>query len=137
YTAIGWTQSGDTAAHAGPDNAAAGFASHRECNQPGRSCGTRPGARSRRSFFQEPWIHGLSAKPDIVQRQGSETELCHEHRTGLVQSADNRCIVCRDAIAVRFSAVGCGNTCCVEKVLCSPGNSMQGPAISSRRNFGV
>ena len=62
------TQSGNAAPHRRTDNAAAGLAPDREPDQSRRSGRTRTRARSRRRLFQQPRIHRLSTKPNIVQR---------------------------------------------------------------------
>ena len=83
-TAEGGPQPGNSAPHAGADNAAACLASDRESDKACGSCGTGSCARTGGSFFQQPWIHGLSAEPNIVQCKGTHAELGNEYRAGIV-----------------------------------------------------
>src|SRR5437667_4231235 len=75
HAAVGGPQSGDAATHARADDAAAGFAANRETDQPRRSGGAGAGAGTGGAFLEEPGVHGLSAEPNIVERQGAQAEL--------------------------------------------------------------
>src|SRR5207244_6420031 len=90
HAAVSGARPGDSATHAGADDAAAGLAANREADQARRSSGARTGAGARRAFLREPRVHRLPAEPNIVERQGAETELCYEHGTRGVQTLDDR-----------------------------------------------
>ena len=87
------TQSGNAAAHRGAHDAASGFAADGEANQARSGRRARPGARSRRTFFQQPRIHGLPAKPDVVQRQRAHAQLGHQHSAGCIEPLSHRAIL--------------------------------------------
>jgi hypothetical protein len=74
------------------DDAAAGLAADRKSYQPGGRSGAWSGARPRRALFEQPQIHGLTAEPDIVERQRSQTHLGHLHGASLAQAFHHRAI---------------------------------------------
>ena len=137
HAAVGWAQASDAAAHRGADDAAAGLASDREANQSGSGGRTGTCTRTGRAFFQQPRIHGLAAKPDVVERESAEAQLGDQHSTGGIQTRNDSAVFSGNAIAVGFCAVSGGNVGRVEQILRAPGNSVKRPAIMPSGNFGV
>src|SRR5580704_2887252 len=72
YTTIGGTQASHAAAHAGADDAAAGFATDRKRHQSRGSGSARASATAGRSLFEKPGVHRLAAEPDVVESQRAE-----------------------------------------------------------------
>jgi hypothetical protein len=81
---------------------------------------------------KQPGIHGLSAKPDVVQRQRAQAELGNQHRASIVQPRSHRGIFAGNAIAIWLGAVGRRNAGRIEQVFRAPGNAMQRSAIFCR-----
>ena len=84
---IGGAQAGDAAAHGRTDDAAFGFTADSEAHKPCSGGRARAGARTGRAFFQQPRIHGLAAKPDVVERQRAQAQLGHQHGAGVDSDA--------------------------------------------------
>src|SRR6266404_9621601 len=131
HTAVGGTQPGDAAAHAGADDATAGFAADGETDEACRGGGAGTGAGAGRAFFQKPRVHGLSAKPNIVEGERAEAELGDEHGARGVQALDDGRVVFRNAIAERLGAVGGADSGGVQKILAAPGDAVKRAAIFS------
>ena len=135
--AVGGAQSGDAAAHAGADDAAAGLAADGETDQArGGGC-ARSGARAGRAFFEQPRIHGLAAEPNIVERQRAEAELGDEHGARVVQALHHGGVLIRDAVAEWLGAPGGRNAGGVEQVFAAPRDAVQRAAIFAGGDFGV
>ncbi len=137
HASIRGPQSGDSAAHAGADDAAAGLAANREADESSRRGRPRPGAGARRSFLQQPRVHRLSPEPDVIQCQRAEAELGDQHGARSVQPFHHGGVFFRNAVAVRLRAIGCGNSGGVQKILPAPWNSVQRPAVLARGDFFV
>src|SRR5581483_67825 len=75
YAAECRPQARDAAAHAGRDDAASRLAADRETDETRGVRGAGTGARARGALLEQPRIHGLSAKPDIVERERAEAQL--------------------------------------------------------------
>ena len=135
--AVGGAQASDAAAHAGADDAAAGFAADGEGDETCSRGSAGAGARTGRTFFEIPGIHRLTAKPDVVERERAHAELGDQHRAGLVETLDHRGILLGDAVAERLSAVSRGNARGVEEIFCAPGNAVQRAAIVAGGDFRV
>src|SRR5204862_7327445 len=99
------------------DDAAAGFAADGESDESGGGGGARSGAGAGRPFLEQPGIHGLSAEPDVVERERAERELREQHRAGGIEPADDDGISGRDAILERLRAVRRRDAFGVEEVL--------------------
>src|SRR6266850_8538771 len=123
HSAVGWAQSGDAAAHAGADDAATGFAADGKADEACRGGGPGTGARARCSFFQEPRVHRLSAKPNIVEGKRAKAELGEEHSARGVKALDDGGVIFRNAIAERLGAIGGGDSGGVQKILAAPRNA--------------
>ena len=103
-----------------------------------RSCRrARSGARSRRRFLEQPRIHRLPAEPDVVERQRSQAELGHQHRSRFMQTLHDDGIFFGHAIAERLCAIGRSNSRRVEQILAAPRDAVQRSAIFARGNFFV
>ena len=74
--AVSGTQPGDAATHTGADDASAGLAADREAHQSCGRGGAWASARTGGAFFEQPWIHGLPTKPNVIEREGAEAEFC-------------------------------------------------------------
>src|SRR5262249_40905384 len=135
--AVGGTQAGNAATHAGRDDAATGFAADREADEPGRSGGAGAGAGAGSTFFQKPRIHGLAAEPYVVEGKGAQAQFGHQHGAGLVQAAHDGRIGGRNAAAEGLGAVGGGNALSVEQVFAAPGDSVQRAAILAGGDLAV
>src|SRR5207302_7966364 len=135
--AIGGAKAGDATAHAGADDAAAGFAADGEADQPRSGGRAGAGAGAGSAFFEEPGIHGLAAKPDVVERERAKTELGKENRAGVVQALDDGGGLRGDAVAKRLRAISGRDSSGVEKVFAAPGDAMKGPAIFAGGDFSV
>src|SRR5262249_48314349 len=127
--AIGRTQAIHSAAHARCHDAASGLAADTEADQSrgGRSARSGTGARS--AFVEIPRIHCLTAEPNVVQCQSTETELRDQYSASIVQLLHDGCIAFWDAIAERLGSIRGADPCCVEQILSSPRNAVQRPAI--------
>src|SRR5579883_2477184 len=136
-TAIGGTQAGDATAHAGRDDAAAGFAANGKADEASGGGGTGAGAGARSAFFEQPGIHGLPAEPDVIEREGAEAEFGDEDRAGSVEAFHDGCVLFGDAVAKRFGAVGGGNAGGVEEILAAPGNAVERSAVLAGGDFSV
>src|SRR5216684_9048429 len=79
HATVSGAQPGDAATHAGADDAAAGFAANRKAHQTGSGSGAWAGAGTGSAFLKEPGVHGLSAEPNVVERERAEAELRQEH----------------------------------------------------------
>ena len=137
HAAVGGAQSGDAAAHAGRNDAAAGFAADGESDQSSGGGGAGAGARSGGALFEQPGIHGLATEPDVVEGERAEAELGEQDGAGGVQALDDGGVFCGNAIAKRLGAIGGGDSGGVEKIFSAPGNSVQRAAIFSCGDFGV
>ena len=87
------------------------------------------------AFFQQPRIHRLAAKPDIVERQRAQAELGDQHGAGFVQTLYDRGIFAGHAIAERLRAVGGWNSRGVQQILAAPRDAVQRSAIFARGDF--
>src|ERR1700751_6078758 len=133
--AVGGPQSGDAATHGRADDAPAGLAADGETNQARGGGGARSGTGAGGGLLDQPRVHGLSAKPDVVERERAEAQLGDEHSAGGVKALYHSGVFAGDAIAERLGAVGGGDAGGIEQVFSSPGNAMQGAAIFSGGDF--
>src|SRR2546421_2909877 len=133
--AVGGPQSGEAAAHAGADDAAAGFAANGETDQPRRGGRAGAGAGTGGAFLEEPGVHRLSAEPNIVEREGAEAELRKEHGACRVEALHDGGIVFGNAVAERLGAIGGRNSGGVQKILAAPGNTVKRSAILAGGDF--
>ena len=137
HAAEGGAQPGDSATHAGADDAAAGLAADGEADQPRRRGGARASAGARRAFFQEPRVHGLSAKPNVVEGERAETELREEHGACGVKALHDGGVFFRNAIAERLGAVSSGDSGGVQKILAAPRDAVKRTAVFAGGDFFV
>src|SRR5690348_5495227 len=135
YPAISRAKAGDSATRARGNDASAGLASNGKPNQSGGDGSAGAGARAGRSFFEKPGIHRLSAEPCVVEGECAKTQLGNKHRAGIVQSFGYGCIFGGCAIPEGLGAVGCWNSCGVEKIFGAPRDSVQRPAIFAGSNL--
>ena len=137
HPAVRRTQPGNAAAHGRAHDAAAGLAPDREAHQSRRSGCARARARSRRSFFEQPRVHGLSAEPDIVERQSSEAQLGDQHRTRLMKTLHDRGVLGGHAVSEGLGAVGSRDAGSVKKIFGAPWDAVQRPAVFARGDLGI
>ena len=135
--AVGGTQAGNAATHAGADDAAAGFAADGKADESGSGGGSGAGTGTGSAFFEEPGIHGLPAEPNVVEGQSAEAEFGEKHGAGGVEAFYNGGVFFRNAIAEWFSAVGSGDVGGVEKILAAPGDAVKRAAIFTSGDFCV
>src|SRR5947207_4113769 len=135
--AISGAKTGDAATHAGADNAAARFATDGEADESGRSGGAGPGAGAGSAFLKQPRIHGLPTEPNVIQSKRTEAQLRDENGAGVVEALHDGGVFCRNSISKGFGAVGGGDSGSVEKILATPGNTVERPPVFARGDFGV
>ena len=99
----------------------------------GGSAGPRAGAR--RPLLEQPRIHGLTAEPDVVQRQRAQAQLGHQHCARCIEPCCHGRVFLGYAIPVRLRAVGRRNPRRIKQVLRAPRNAVQRPAIMSCGNL--
>src|ERR1051325_2279273 len=107
--AVGGGKAGAARAHGGADDAAAGFAADGEADESRGGGGAGAGAGAGRAFIEQPGVHGLTAKPNVVERERAEAELGDKYGTGAMEALDDGGILRGDAITERLGAVGCGD----------------------------
>src|SRR5581483_2081969 len=100
-------------------------------------CSGGPGARPTRALLQEPRVHGLAAKPDIVQRQGTHAQLRDEHGASRSQALYNGRILQRHTILEGLGTIRGADAGGVEEVLGAPRNAVQRTAVSARGDLPV
>jgi hypothetical protein len=130
-------QSRHTATHARIHDTALGLAPYGKRYETRSRRRTRPGTRASCSFLQEPWIHGLTAKPDIIERQRSQAQLCDEHRACIVQTTYDGGIRFGHSVSEGLRTVRGWNGRGVEQIFAAPGDSVQGTAIVARGYLAV
>jgi len=135
--AIRRPQAGDAAAHAGANDAAAGFAPDGETDEARGGGGTRAGAGAGSAFFEQPRVHRLPAEPNIVEGKRAETELGEQNGASVMETLDDGGILRRDAVAEGFCAVGGGDSGGVEKILAAPGDAVKRAAVFADGDFRV
>ena len=135
HASVSGPQSRDAATHRRTHDTALRLAPDGETHQSRGSCGARSSARTRRSFLEQPRIHGLPAEPDIVERQRAQAQLGDEHRTRVVETLHYRGVLRGDAGPESFGAVRRGNSSSIEKVFTAPRDAVQRPAVLARGNF--
>ena len=135
--AEGGAESGDAAAHAGADDAAAGFAADAEADECGSGGGAGSSARAGGAFFEEPGVHGLAAEPDVVEGEGAEAELGEKNGAGVMEALDDSGVFCGDAIAENFCSVSGGDAGGVKQIFAAPGDAVERAAVAARGDFGV
>src|SRR5437762_386166 len=90
-----------------------------------------------RAFIEQPGVHGLTAKPNVVERERAEAELGDKNGAGVVETLDDGGVLRGDAIAERLRTVSGGDAGGVEKILAAPGDALERAAVFSSGDFGV
>ena len=136
--AVGGAQAGNSAAHAGADDAASGLAANGEAHQSGGGgCARARTGTARTLGVGDPRVHGLSAEPDVIEGECAQAELGNQHGAGIVQALHDDGVFLRNAVAEGLGAVGGGDAGGVEQVLAAPGDAVQWAAVMSGGDLGV
>src|SRR5262249_38737110 len=106
------------------DDASTLIAADRTPDQSGRCCSSWTRARSRGAFLEQPRIHRLAAKPNIVQREGAHTKLGDEHGSSVMEALHDGSINVGDATLEWLGAVSGWNVCGVDQILRTPRNAV-------------
>src|SRR5205814_4301657 len=88
-------------------------------------------------FLKQPRIHGLPTAPNVIQSKRTEAQLRDENGAGIMEALDDSGVFCRNSISKGFGAVGGGDSGSVEKILATPGNTVERPPVFARGDFGV
>src|ERR1039457_2353152 len=87
------------------------------------------GPRYLPALFQQPWVHGLAAEPDVVERQRTHAQLGDQNGARLVEEMDYCGVLRGHAAAERLGPISGRDAGGIHQIFGAQRDAMQRAAI--------